>query len=53
MEENLETIKVIEKEDLNEMNVNDLVDLKIDIDNMLDEVSELIAKCDDIIEGEV
>ncbi len=52
MEENEEII-TINKEDLQNMSVEELVDLKIELDDMLREVEELIAKCDDVLEEEV
>lgn len=51
MDEN-EEILHINKEDLQEMSVDELLDLKIELDDMLREVEELISQCDDIIDEE-
>ena len=37
----------IHKEDLENMSVEDLVDLKIELDDLLREVQDLIAQCDE------
>ncbi len=48
MEENNKEF-VIKKEALQNMSLEDLVDLKIELDDMLREVDELIAKCDELL----
>ncbi len=40
----------IEKEDLEDLSVEELVDLKIELEDMLQEVENLIAECDDVLE---
>lgn len=50
MEENEEMI-TINKEDLQNMSVDELVDLKIELDDMLREVNELISQCNDVLKG--
>ena len=46
MEENLINIH---KEDLENMSVEELVDLKIELDDLLREVQDLIAQCDEVL----
>lgn len=43
----------INKEDLQDMSIDELVDLKIELDDMLREVEELIGECNDVLEKEV
>ena len=52
MEESKEVLK-INKEDLQNMTLEDLVDLQFELDDMLREVKELIAECDDMLKEEV
>lgn len=52
MDENEEILN-INKDDLQNMSVDELVDLKIELDDMLREVEELIAECDDVLKEEV
>ena len=47
-----EEVLNINKEDLQNMSVDELVDLKIELDDMLREVNELIAQCDDVVKEE-
>lgn len=47
-----EEVLNINKEDLQNMSVDELVDLKIELDDMLREVNELIAQCDDVLKEE-
>lgn len=39
----------IHKEDLENMSVEELVDLKIELDDLLREVQDLIAQCDEVL----
>lgn len=53
MEENESNeILNINKEDLENMSVDELLDLKIELDDMLREVDELISQCDDVVKEE-
>lgn len=45
-EENL----VINKDELDELSVEELVDLKIELNDVLQEIENLIAECDEAIE---
>lgn len=45
-EENL----VINKEELNELSVEELVDLKVELNDVLQEIEDLIAECDEALE---
>lgn len=51
MDENEEILN-INKEDLQEMSIDELLDLKIELDDILREVEELISQCDDLISDE-
>jgi len=44
-----EDILNIEKEDLENLTVDELLDLKFELDDLLSEVEELIAQCDEIL----
>lgn len=52
MNENKEVLN-IHKEDLENMTLEDLVDLQFELDDMLHEVKELIAECDEMLKEEV
>lgn len=52
MEENEEVLN-INKSDLQNMSIDELIDLQIELDDMLREVQELIAECDDVLKEEV
>lgn len=52
MEESKEVLK-INKEDLQNMTLEDLVDLQFELDDILREVKELINACDDMLKEEV
>lgn len=52
MEENNKEL-VINKEELQSMSLEDLVDLKLELDDMIREVDELIAECDELLKEEV
>ncbi len=45
-EENL----VINREELNELSTEELVDLKMELDDVLQEIENLIADCDEALE---
>lgn len=45
-EENL----VINKDELNELSTEELVDLKMELDDVLQEIENLIAECDEALE---
>lgn len=47
-EENL----IINKEELNELSTEELVDLKMELDDVLQEIENLIAECDEVLEEE-
>ena len=42
---------VINKEDLNNLSIEELVDLKIELDDIKQEIENLIAECDEVLEG--
>lgn len=41
---------VINKEELNELSTEELVDLKIELNDVLQEIENLIAECDEAID---
>ena len=41
---------VINKEELNELSTEELVDLKMELDDVLQEIENLIAECDEALE---
>ncbi len=45
-----EEILSINKEDLTELSIEELVDLKIELDDILRKIDELIAECDEVLE---
>ncbi len=45
-EENL----VINREELNELSTEELVDLKVELNDVLQEIEDLIAECDEALE---
>ena len=42
---------VINKEDLTGLSIEELVDLKIELDDIKQEIENLIAECDEVLEG--
>lgn len=45
-----EEILSINKEELTELSIDELVDLKIELDDILRKIDELIAECDEVLE---
>lgn len=45
-EENL----VINKEELNELSIEELVDLKVELNDVLQEIEDLLLECDEALE---
>lgn len=45
---NEETL-VINKEELDELSAEELVDLKIELNDILQEIEDLIAECDEVL----
>lgn len=43
---------IINKEELNELSTEELVDLKMELDDVLQEIENLIAECDEVLEEE-
>lgn len=44
-----EEVLSINKEDLKKLSVEELVDLKIELDDILREIDNLIAECDELL----
>lgn len=44
-----ENILNIEREDLENLSVEELLDLKFELDDLLNEVEDLIARCDEVL----
>ena len=42
---------VINKEDLTGLSIEELVDLKIELDDIKQEIENLITECDEVLEG--